>query len=376
MGIFNRLFNSEPNISKDNTDVSALIKALSYDSSVQIRADAAKALDRLGWKPEITTEKVYYYIAKQNWNEVSKLKNDALEPLLIILCGDNKDFSKGPRKFWEIIEIVLIKILLSIEVSQPQIQILSRYLEKAHPTIKVFILNVIGETKISSMSKNVAQLIYSSNDSVRLAAIRALILLKFKMNPTLAQNYFSSEEREKILKYAFSAEGKIDPRGYFGYPETFSRVIDHYQKAPANLFDLLFQKDLKSQQELEDYLLFIFQKEITDKFIISQTTTMVYKYFDLCNHFILEAAIHPIGRYINTNTSSNKEINPGIIKFLQYVIMNYPSRRLSFHNEIENILLKFKKYSLIEIPNFDPKYGYGNLEEYLKNMPTMVEEIE
>jgi hypothetical protein len=54
MGFLSELFNPKPNVRSDSTEINTLTKALSYDSSVKVRTDAAEALDRLGWIPKET----------------------------------------------------------------------------------------------------------------------------------------------------------------------------------------------------------------------------------------------------------------------------------------------------------------------------------
>ena len=61
---------------------------------IHIRAEAAKTLEKLGWKPEDDMEKVYYLLAKEQWGELAKLKEKAVEPLIQAL----KDEDKGVRR--------------------------------------------------------------------------------------------------------------------------------------------------------------------------------------------------------------------------------------------------------------------------------------
>jgi HEAT repeat protein len=51
------------------------------DGSYEVRWDAAKALDELGWKPDTTELMGVYLIAKRDWDECAKLGEPAVKPL-------------------------------------------------------------------------------------------------------------------------------------------------------------------------------------------------------------------------------------------------------------------------------------------------------
>ena len=61
--------------------VNPLINALK-DKDSYIRLEAAKALDKIGWKSKGGQENVYYLIAKTKWIEVSKIGKLAVFPLI------------------------------------------------------------------------------------------------------------------------------------------------------------------------------------------------------------------------------------------------------------------------------------------------------
>lgn len=68
--------------------VEPLINTLK-DKNKGVRMSAAEALDRIGWRPTLGIQKVYYYIAKQNWEQVTSLGSPAVEPLIKALGDDN-----------------------------------------------------------------------------------------------------------------------------------------------------------------------------------------------------------------------------------------------------------------------------------------------
>ena len=58
------------------------LKRMLDDEDAGIREAAAKALDRLGWKPEDKTEKARYLVAKRRWKDVVSLGEAAAAPLI------------------------------------------------------------------------------------------------------------------------------------------------------------------------------------------------------------------------------------------------------------------------------------------------------
>ena len=86
MGIF-----GPPNIEKleAKKNIKGLVKLLHYGSSSEIRRKAAIALDQLGWKPPNDVEKSYYLLGKQNWTELQKVSEPAVNLLIRELKGGN-----------------------------------------------------------------------------------------------------------------------------------------------------------------------------------------------------------------------------------------------------------------------------------------------
>ena len=71
--------------------ISHLVQNLK-NSDENIRKKAAESLDKLGWKPKDDTKNACYLIAKQEWNELKKLKNSAIVPLIQALKFKNGNF--------------------------------------------------------------------------------------------------------------------------------------------------------------------------------------------------------------------------------------------------------------------------------------------
>jgi len=73
----------KPNVEKMEAkrDVKGLTKALKHHDT-SIRARSALALERLGWKPKDDAERLNYLIAKNDWNELAKLAEPTVKPLI------------------------------------------------------------------------------------------------------------------------------------------------------------------------------------------------------------------------------------------------------------------------------------------------------
>ena len=78
----------------DERAVELLIQALKDEYSSSVRWEAAEALDELGYEPKNDTEKAYYLIARKNWDELVKMGEPAVEPLIHAL----KDEDSGVRR--------------------------------------------------------------------------------------------------------------------------------------------------------------------------------------------------------------------------------------------------------------------------------------
>ncbi|MDP8233546.1 MAG: HEAT repeat domain-containing protein [Candidatus Saelkia tenebricola] len=68
----------------DLRGVEPLIEILK-DEKCCVRISAVKALRNLGYKPLSNSEKIFYLIASQDWNEIAKIGETAIEPLINIM---------------------------------------------------------------------------------------------------------------------------------------------------------------------------------------------------------------------------------------------------------------------------------------------------
>jgi len=58
------------------------------DKDYRVRKEAANALDKLRWKPSFEVDRAYYFIAKEEWDEVIKIGKAAIEPLTKTLSDE------------------------------------------------------------------------------------------------------------------------------------------------------------------------------------------------------------------------------------------------------------------------------------------------
>jgi FOG: HEAT repeat len=72
----------------DPESTEALVEGLS-DPSKYVRYGAAVSLEKIGWSPRNAREKTEYLIARQRWEEISQMGEDALEPLIHVLSDED-----------------------------------------------------------------------------------------------------------------------------------------------------------------------------------------------------------------------------------------------------------------------------------------------
>ncbi len=59
------------------------------DSSLNVRIETAWALEKLGWKPKTADEKVRYCIAKEQWDDLSRIGSESIPVLILALTDDH-----------------------------------------------------------------------------------------------------------------------------------------------------------------------------------------------------------------------------------------------------------------------------------------------
>lgn len=75
------------------------LKAALKDNNPQIRATAAVALEKAGWKPEeADAETSYYYIARKNWDACVQMADKAVDPLTGVLEDEDQWVRMGAAR--------------------------------------------------------------------------------------------------------------------------------------------------------------------------------------------------------------------------------------------------------------------------------------
>ncbi len=72
---------------KDKRAIEGLLMALK-DIAYPVRATAAKALEKINWQPDSVEEKIDYYISRGKWNEIVKLGDAAIDPVIEFLGNE------------------------------------------------------------------------------------------------------------------------------------------------------------------------------------------------------------------------------------------------------------------------------------------------
>ena len=74
----------------------ALVSVLTDESSPE-KEEAAKALNRLGWKPATDMENAYYLVAMREWDKCRDLGDIVIEPLVFTLKNGNDNAKLGAK---------------------------------------------------------------------------------------------------------------------------------------------------------------------------------------------------------------------------------------------------------------------------------------
>ena len=116
---------------KDRAAVPGLLKALK-SSNLDLLRHSANALTKIGWLPQTEEEKILYYGARQNWDELVKIGRASAVVLLESLSADNEDVRLGA-------EATLVKIGIMI------VPELLEALRADQRTVRVSVIRVLGK---------------------------------------------------------------------------------------------------------------------------------------------------------------------------------------------------------------------------------------
>jgi HEAT repeat protein len=145
----------------DKESTSALVPLLK-DENDKVREEVATTLDKLNWTPKDDTEKVYYFIAKQQWDKCVKFGKVAVKPLIKILKDENTYIREAAAKaLGEIGAIEAAKPLIEtlndeeyvrevvieslVKIGKPIVPLLLEYLGNRDENIRAGIAKVLGK---------------------------------------------------------------------------------------------------------------------------------------------------------------------------------------------------------------------------------------
>lgn len=75
---------------KNRQSIDFLIKSIT-DSDCRVRNEVAVALENLGWIPKDEKEKIDFFIAKQEWEEIIKIGDNAIDPVSVFCADTNEE---------------------------------------------------------------------------------------------------------------------------------------------------------------------------------------------------------------------------------------------------------------------------------------------
>lgn len=78
--------------------ISELMTNLYNEEDWKVRERAALVLERINWKPLNETEKIYYFFASQEWDELVKIGKPAIDPLIEALKDNNSSVRENAAR--------------------------------------------------------------------------------------------------------------------------------------------------------------------------------------------------------------------------------------------------------------------------------------
>lgn len=103
------------------------LRAMLKHRQYAVRSAAALALDSLGWKPENDTERALWAVVSRKWEDVVRLGNTALEPLLEF--GDRDTLSEFAK------------------IGSPAVELLTTMLIDSHNRVRGEVAEALGKTQ-------------------------------------------------------------------------------------------------------------------------------------------------------------------------------------------------------------------------------------
>lgn len=141
--------------------IKPLIQCL-WDKDYSVRMKAAKTLEDIGWAPQTEEQKIFFNIAKQEWKDVIKHKNNALVPLIQCLKNENPHIRQGA--IWALGEIR----------DKQAVEVLIRYLKDENTQVRRNIAEALGKTGDTRAVEDLIRCSEDEDQGVRINALGAL----------------------------------------------------------------------------------------------------------------------------------------------------------------------------------------------------------
>lgn len=182
---------------QDPQAIVLLVQAL-QDENSSVRSKAAEALNKLGWSPRSDIEKVHYLLATSKLDEIVKLGESAIRPLIQMLQVKSKEFQQS-----------VVRVLAKI--GDPAVVPLLQALQDETNMIRWGAIKALGEIGDLRAVTALIQTLSDEDTEVRRTAVDALGQLGDARAVTPLLQRLKDVEREvrEVREEAIKALGKI-----------------------------------------------------------------------------------------------------------------------------------------------------------------------
>ncbi len=173
------------------------------DKDCQIKRDAAESLEKIGWKPKNKTEEAYYLIAKQKWEKLNEIGEPAVQPLIHLLKDENKDIRENAAKALERMSwkpkdgterayhlIALQKWDDLLEVGEPAVEPLIQSLKDKNRCVREGAIKTLGKIGDRRAVEPLIHVLEDEHKEVRKEAAEALDKMDWKPKNNIEYTYY------------------------------------------------------------------------------------------------------------------------------------------------------------------------------------------
>jgi HEAT repeat protein len=157
----------------------------------KVRIAILRILSEIGWQPSDNHERALYYIARQQWPELTALGKDAVEPLLEILRDENHHIRKEA--------VIVLGNIADARATEPLLE----SLKDSHPEVRREAAAALGHIKDVIAIEPLLAALEDSDPQVQDAAFQGLSMIKTAQASRVLFNALKVVDRhtaEKILE--------------------------------------------------------------------------------------------------------------------------------------------------------------------------------